>query len=95
MILKLAIFQNNKTKFYLNTIIANGFEFMNRSPTRDSESRKSCVDSIIVRKIIDFEVSVLDTESFSDHYPVTLSIKFNPLMPKKQFADYLSILKQK
>ena len=100
---------NNLQQSYLNSITANGFEFLSKSTTWLCESTESCLDHFITRKNDNPIIKVLDKECFSDHYPVTSQTDFNEklfdinnsyrdmsfLMKEKTLSDFNQVLKQK
>ena len=100
---------SNLQESYLISITANGFELLAKNTTRLCESTESCIDRFITRKIDNPIIKVLDNESFSDHYPVTLQTDFNErlfeinisyrdmsfLMKEKTLSDFNQVLKQK
>ena len=66
---------NQLNKDYKNVIQSNGFELSETSPTRVTISSMSCIDHIIQQKCISPQVFVLEYQSFSDHYPLTIKWK--------------------
>ena len=63
---------NQLTKDYKKVIQSIGFELIETSPTRETLSFMSCIDHIIQQICVSSQVLVLEHQSFSDHYPLTI-----------------------
>ena len=64
--------ENQLVKNYKNTIVSNGFDLFEPTPTRVTSSCITCIDHIIHQNITSTECFVLEHQSFSDHYPVLI-----------------------
>ena len=74
-------------------IQSNSFELSETSPTRVTISSMSCIDHIIQQNCISPQVFVLEYQSFSDHYPLTIKWKITQKCSKVNAFRATSFLK--
>ncbi len=69
------VLKNNVASlYYQDTIASNGFEFLIKRATRVGSTNDSCLDHVFVRNVYTEEAIVLENQSFSDHFPVQLTV---------------------